>query len=353
MKFSSRVKERCKRELQSFGLFLPIRQLEFVHSGVTGKKLLIVGPGAITIPSLGWGAVETIISETLPNYAKLGHDIWLINSRHPIDWLRIKRIDFDVIICHSDFHASKLRRYFPQIPIFVISHYGLAAFKEKWHKSYNKTIQNLQSYTKLICLSPAVYETYSEYFKSEFLVLSPNGTTFKPSLNPKKNRKFLCIGKVEVRKRQYEIYQRFSREGIPIDFIGPIADERVVKLLKTERVAGESFPGPLSREELENRICAYEALILFSEGEGDALVLYEAQMAGLPIFVTKEALGSQDPSLPWVKIVEQNVSPSKLLKILSEIPNSQNDIMNYAKANYSWEKRNLSINTLIQEALSV
>jgi hypothetical protein len=330
---------------------LPVRQLDLISRGVSGKRILIVGPGAIPIPTVGWGAVETIISETLPIYSTMGHDIWLINSRHPIDWREIRKMKFDLVLSHSDYHAKKLRYYFPRVHRIGISHYGLAAFPEKWHRSYKNTLKNLDGYSTLVCLSPAVFETYKELFDPKKLLISANGTTFNPKLGLEKNGKFLCIGKVEARKQQFEIYHEFKNAGLQVDFFGPISDNRVELLVLNDEIAAEWFKGPATREELVNQISSYEALILFSGGEGDALVLYEAQMAGLPIFVTEEALGSQDPQLPWIKVVSKAYSPTDLSRILNEIPGQSLDISTYAQQNYNWETRNIPILNRIQEVL--
>ena len=85
-------------------------------------------------------------------------------------------------------------------------------------------------------------------------------------------------------------------------------------------------------EELRN----YKALILQSQGEADALVLYEAQMAGLPILVTKEGIGAQDISLPWINLIDDASSPTEIEGIVDSIHNTPDEIAAYARANYSW-----------------
>lgn len=348
-----RLQARIKRELNKIGVGLDIRQLIRISEGGNGKAILVVGPGSISIPSLGWGAVETVISETLHIYIQEGYEIWLINSKHYSDWNDIKTKNFDVILSHSDYHAITLSKLWESTPKIIVSHYGLAAYPARWHKSYIKVIKNYSTFTKIVCLSPRVLETFSGMLTQEKLLLSPNGSSFDPVLHTNHNSVYLCIGKIEERKMQYELFLKFKQSGVKIHFIGPIADERVSKLMETDKEAYESFLGAFSRDELKSSISFYKGLILFSKGEGDALVLYEAQLAGLPIFVTEEALGAQDAELNWVNIISENSSVNEIERKYQSSETDKMIISTYAQKNYNWEVRNSNLTQLIRDLAGI
>ena len=169
--------------------------------------------------------------------------------------------------------------------------------------------------------------------------MCPNGSSFKSLAVNEKNNRFVCIGKVETRKRQFEAWAQSESTDMKIDFIGPVADFRVNSLLAKSNQAKSSFVGPKNRQELEEILEGYSALILPSLGEADALVLYEAQLAGLPVFVTSRGVGAQNLSLEWIKIIPLEFNFEELVVQLASITATQRQIQNYAEMNYSWEMR--------------
>jgi hypothetical protein len=344
-----RLHARFKRELNKIGIGISVRQLVQISQGENGKAILIVGPGSISIPSLGWGAVETIISETLDIYVQEGYEVWLINSKHYSDWNKVKSKHFDVILSHSDYHTIKLSKLWTSTPKIIVSHYGLAGYPERWHKSFSKIVNSYSEFSKIVCLSPRVFETFSNLFASEKLLMSPNGSSFDPIIHTNSNSIYLCIGKIEERKMQYELFLKLKQSAEKIHFMGPIADERVSKLIGSDDEAAKSFLGSLNRDELKASISLYKALILFSKGEGDALVLYEAQLAGLPILLTEEALGAQNANLPWVKVISEHSSADEIEISYRSLEKNRKIISTYAKENYNWQKRNLNLTNLIRD----
>ena len=339
MKLFARVMRRLRRELNKIGLLVPVRQFECLKA--EGKfRILVVAPGSISIPAIGWGAVETVVSETLDQYMSLESQIWLLNSRHFIDWHSARKLDYDLIVSHSDFHTQQIKKYWPNTVSIGISHYGYAAFPDKWDRKYIDVLTNLSRHNMVVCLSQAVYLEYSKHISSEKLMLSPNGSSFQPVLELSKIDLFLCVGKVEARKRQFELYKEFKAADRLIHFIGNIEDPRVKKELEIDSGAARYFIGPMTRSELAAQISKYKALVLISDGEGDALVLYEAQLAGLPILVSKSALGSQNLSLDWVRVISKNFSIQELDEAYSDVRSNSKEIVNYAQENYNWEVRN-------------
>jgi hypothetical protein len=310
--------------------------------------ILIVAPGAMAIPPSGWGAVETIISETIDEYLRAGFEVSLLNSTNNKHWRAARRFDYDVVLCHADTFIRRAYRSFPKTPIVGITHYGLAQFREAWHASYTRTVHNFKYLDRLVCLNPKIYEYFSEVLPYERLLLSPNGSSFQPRIGRVDQGKLICVGKVEARKRQFELFTFLRKYDIEIEFIGEIIDERVLHLIQTDSLASESFTGPRDRNWLRHNLANYRALILLSRGEADALVLYEAQLAGLPIIVSEEALGSQDEALPWVRILKDANWTLSDFNITTEHIPSPEDIAEYSKEQYAWKFRNHPLNLVLK-----
>ena len=43
-------------------------------------KISIIGPGFMSIPPIGWGAVESLIWDYSENLKKHGHDVQIVNK---------------------------------------------------------------------------------------------------------------------------------------------------------------------------------------------------------------------------------------------------------------------------------
>jgi glycosyltransferase involved in cell wall biosynthesis len=316
------------------------------HVSTKTKRLLIVAPGNLSIPPVGWGAVETIIWESIGTYED-DFDIWLLNSKSIWDWGKAKRIAFDVILSHSDVDCPKIRKTWPNTPLVGVSHYGLGAFPDKWDKGFLKILRGMEHCDQVVCLSHEVKKCYENYISSEKLLVSSNGTSFKPRLSQKKNNKIMYLGKIEARKKQFEIFHSLLGSEIKVDFVGPIVDQRVGQLIENNQSLSKVFIGPMSREKISNELADYSALLLCSQGEADALVLYEAQMAGLPVIVSPESLGAQDERLDWVQVIEGEFTPEKILNALNSVISSPKEIAHYAHSNYSWEARNQKLRQIL------
>lgn len=346
-----RVKDRSIRFLNNYGLLLKVRSFSKVTNNLSEnrKKLLIVAPGEIQIPSQGWGAVETIISETIVTYESVGFEVWLLNSKHPAEWKKAKEIDFNVILNHSDILSGRVRKFWPDSKIVVISHYGFAGFPHRWDPGYRKILKGMDACDFVVCLSSQIYEVFKNYIDKSKLIISSNGTSFSPQISDGKQENILCLGKLEPRKKQFELWNCIKDSGINVIFAGPIKDERINQILKENPTLSKTFIGPLSRTKLESEFRNFKALILPSTGEGDALVLYEAQMAGLQILVSSSGVGAQDSRLDWVHIIDEEPEPSEISKLLKLSNTSPNEIAQFASRNYNWGVRNIKLVNLLTE----
>ena len=283
---------RCKRFLRNTLYFVGITSVDQLFNlsreSNSANTILVIGHGEILIPSNAWGAVETVIFEMNKLLFENNFQVSTLNSKSVFTWLRARRSGYDTILLHDDSKVRQTRILWPLSKIILITHYGNAAFPDKWTKKYLQNInKTFHLANKIVCLSPAIYSTFLNYFDSKKLIYSPNGTKFStqlPSTLPV--NRYICLGKVEERKKQFELYEYLSKKRVDIDFYGPIIDQRVTNILERNPASQKFFKGPISRPMLTKILPTYTALVHMSDAEADALVLYEAQVAGLPIIIS-------------------------------------------------------------------
>ena len=310
---------------------------------------MVIGHGEVQVPPLGWGAVETVIYETTQVLTRLGFSVAILNSKSIFTWMQAYKYRPSIVLLHDDTRINRVVRFWPNAEKILITHYGYAAFPKKWEGHYQKNFKNnFKKMNQIICLSPGIYSVFAKYFTKEKLIFSPNGSAVNQSnhlskssrkLSINQRRILICLGKVEERKRQYELYQITKDSSIDVHFFGPIVDKRVLDLIAIDKKASLLFKGSIARSDLQNKFQNYQALIHFSDAEADALVLYEAQLMGLPIIISKNSVGAQNLELPWIKILPEDFSASELDSILESINTSPQVILTHAHLNYRWEKR--------------
>jgi Glycosyl transferases group 1 len=304
------------------------------------SRILIVGPGSISIPPTGWGAIETIIHESVPTLRRAGFETWLLNSQSYLTWQKAKKVEFDLILNYFDPNAGRVICFFPETPKVSVCQYGFINSPNKWPKSYWKCWKKMTKFNSIVLMNDEMVKTLQPLSPTTRFIVSSNGSGFDPEIGRKLDGPFLCLGKVEERKAQYELFQKFSEQKVPIQFIGQIEDRRVIESMKVDPGLSAVFLGEKSREELKTILKDYCALILLSHGEADALVLYEAQLSGLPIFMTAHGKGAQDINLPWINLIDFETSPRDISSMLAKIEEPAQEIAQYARLNYNWNVKN-------------
>ena len=311
-----------------------------------GPKILIIGPGEVSLPVLGWGAVEYIVMKHAALLSEMNFDITILNSWHHRDWLTALKTKPDFVILHYDMFAvrwSIYKRFF-SVPTLIFSHFGFAAFPDKWNSTFSNSFSYFSKFDYVGCLSERIFTTFRAINPNANLVLIPNGTDVGeyPKLVSSRLNKYILIGKVEVRKKQVEICKSLVNAEL-IDFVGPIQDPEFASLSEVQKKA---FLGEWSREKIQLELPKYRGLILMSDAEADALVLHEALSAGIEIFALEEALGSQQ-ICAWVHLVASVNDLENLLErqLLSD-PINREVIRAFAAEN-SWEMRVQKISELV------
>jgi glycosyltransferase involved in cell wall biosynthesis len=215
--------------------------------------------------------------------------------------------------------------------LISISHYADLDEKSRWDIFFERYFFWFGKSDRLVAISPRTADFLSKEVDAKKVKLIPNGVPVDSFRQGDPSEGLLYLGKIEPRKRQVETQCLALDYGI--DFVGHIADERYGDISSEGQL---KFIGAWTRAEVFENMHKYSALCLFSITEGDALVLYEAQAAGLGIFVTEGALGSQSPDIPWVVQVDfSKISIDTAVKNnLSQMVSSRDKIRSFARAHF-------------------
>lgn len=309
------------------------------------RTILIICHGELNVPPIGWGAVEKIVSEVTAELNSAHYRTIILNSKSIFAWIKLRSRKIDLIFLHDDTKILRTRFFWPKHKLILFSHYGYAGFESRWTRKYRRSIQNYFKLANLIvCLSPTIYNQYSKYLDTNKLFIVPNGISLNFLSNDlitgtSSNKNLICLGKVEPRKKQFELYEVLKDTKINIDFVGPIIDNRVLRLLKSEEKLRKVFIGEKPNTYLNILLSDYRCLIHVSEAEADALVLYEAQLAGLSIIVTENSIGSQNAGLPWIRVIPNNFNLADIEYALSSVVFDKVKVANFARANYGWKNQ--------------
>jgi glycosyltransferase involved in cell wall biosynthesis len=313
-------------------------------------KICLIGPGIMTIPPPGWGAVEILIWEYYEELKMRGHEIDIINIIRDNQYdqsnpstkycqnliTTINKKEYDFVHLHYDC----LYHILPFIKCKnkgITSHYPYIDQKDK-HKSdgyfeiFKEICDNDSHY--IFALSKKDYNTFKDDCKDKTrLFLLINGANHKDitvELNGRNKTKSIYIGKVEERKQQFKYCK------IPnIDFYGKCDDEKFKNL--------DCYKGEFEHKKLMDIMKTYGNLILLSKGEnGTPLVIKEGLMAGLPIVTNKYSSNDLNINLPYIDIIpDEKLDDLQYIEnIIKENLKKQNHkdyIRKYSVDNFSWK----------------
>ena len=262
-------------------------------------KICLIGPGEMTIPPKGWGAIETLIAEYAAAMRQAGHEVCIVNTPNFRDSLReVEDFSPDFLHCHSDIHLQAVP-YFKKSDgsrpaIATTSHYG---YLEKSDKNdwFRKLFVRFAQNEIVFALTERSAEIYKS-FGAKKICITPNyinSTKFHAiaAEDAKRADRTICLGKIDGRKRQGFI-QRICDDVV---FAGQVADKNF-DLRK-------NYIGSWDRQTVYEKLGHFGSLILFSESEVQPLVVMEAMSAGLGVVVSEEASAGLDLSLPFVRVI--------------------------------------------------
>ena len=255
-------------------------------------KIALIGPGIMSIPPSGWGAVEILIWDYYNELTKLGHQVKIINKirKEPNEQSNpftpycqelIKEINaenYDFAHLHYDclYHILP---YLTAKKIGITSHYPYIDNVQKHQGDgftpiLNFFLQNNNKVLNFMLAKKDIDFLEQKGANKNLLFLLENGinsTRFKcHSKNENElGNKTIYLGQVNERKRQ-NIYCNLNN----IDIIGPNGTKQM-----------KNYKGSWSRNDVESKLTEYGNLLLLSKGEADPLVVKEALMCGLGVVV--------------------------------------------------------------------
>jgi glycosyltransferase involved in cell wall biosynthesis len=271
-------------------------------------KIVLIGHGKLPIPPKGWGGVERVIYDCYTHLTALGHEVEILNVPHrrvlaSLILRTIRKGKADVIWCHNERPVPTVARFRFLLGNLLVETChsamtgldmnGLTQFlpvrrasRAGVHLSLHPSISEA-----VMCLNP----------KSKILPFKIGVDVEQVRIGAVGNGKAVCLGRVSARKRQRIVADELSRNGIPIEFIGPEADD--VEL--HDRVSNlDSYRGLWTRDEVCERLTEYSALVLWSASEVQPGVIIEAFAAGLDVVVSRESTCNLDLELPFVHVVD-------------------------------------------------
>jgi len=312
-------------------------------------KIALIGPGIMSIPPPGWGAVEILIWDYYKEIKEQGHEVDIINPirktpndqsnpythycKQLISYVNAKNYDFVHIHYDCLYHILP----FLNCKKAITSHYPYIDQPNNYG-GFQTIFQNIcQNENHIIfALSKKDYDVFYNHCSNkkniEMLLNGANESEIVPiPITEKKELvKSIYIGKIEERKQQEKYC---SIQGI--DFYGKCENKCFRDL--------DCFKGEVEHSELMKILPNYGNLILLSKGESDALVIKEAIMAGLPVVTNRYCLQNMDDFL--MRIID--IIPDDKLNDLHYIEkviienrekqSLQNEIREYAVKNFSWK----------------
>jgi hypothetical protein len=327
-------------------------------------KIALIGPGIMSIPPTGWGAVELLIWDYAILLREKGHQVDILNEirSSPADQSapytpycqrlieKINDGDYDFVHLHYDclYH---IMLYLTCPKKAITSHYPYIDQPEK-HRGdgYSAIFKGIcQNEThEIFALSQkdyAVFEKNCQNPAQIFLMLNgANEKEITPNETPSMSEKSIYLAKIESRKKQH-----FYSQLPGIDFYGKCDDVSFKHL--------PCYKGEIEgHQNMMNLLSEYGNFVLLSDGEnGTPLVIKEALMAGLPIVTNGYCSDDLDVSLPFIDIIPNDKlhDLEYIGRIIEENRKKQTmkkDIRQYAETHFSWS---VLVDTYLENVSSI
>lgn len=312
-------------------------------------KVLFVLGGGLPIPPPRWGGVENLIWQQKCALERAGHQAGILNDAAKLArslravrkvWIILKSRpwEYDVVHLHLDSMTEYwhvLSRFFP-FKLVVSTHYGYAAFPDKWFSSYRRTFRQMSRAPYLILISDEIKKTFEQLGCRAAMFVLPNGINcaeFRVAPQPSKQAIFL--GRIEPRKKQKELAQALEAHTVECDFAGPM--ETGCALPVNGR--NTRYLGEWSRDQVRNDLTEYACLVLLSDGEGHAGVVSEAIASGLSLVLSPEASHNLDLSQEWITVVDRDrdILGDAIAKAVQDNPKYRSQIRAYCEHTFDWQ----------------
>lgn len=185
-----------------------------VLAPLTPLRIALIGPGIMTIPPTGWGAVEQLIWDYALVLRSKGHTVEIINTPNRQEIIsKVNTGAFDVAHVHYDVFWDILMELRAK-KVCISSHYPYIERPEKWdHDGYRKVFQGISDAVRnygvhLYTISEKDRRTYLEMggLPTGKVFLMRNGVntdSFRFTETPQFSGRSVTLAKVEPRKRQH------------------------------------------------------------------------------------------------------------------------------------------------------
>jgi glycosyltransferase involved in cell wall biosynthesis len=312
-------------------------------------KIALVGPGIMSIPPKGWGAVEILIWDYYNELCKLNHEVTIINKirNNPEEQSKpntpycqdlIKEINngkYDFVHLHYD-SLYHILQYLDTKIIGFTSHYPYIDNEPKHINDGFKPILdfmiNNNKYINFVLAQKDINFLIEKGADSKYLFLLENGIDSNFFIFKEKGdlmNKTIYLGQINDRKGQHK-YCHLQN----IDIIGPNSNNTSNDVLN-------NYKGSWTRNDVYNKLTDYGNLLLLSKGEADPLVVKEALMCGLGVVINATSSKNLLPN-DFITIIEDE-KIDDLNYIQSKIDENRNksilmrkEIKKYAEDNFSW-----------------
>lgn len=262
-------------------------------------KLVIVGPGIMSIPPVGWGAVESLIWDYKIFLDKYHPEIQtvIVNEKNQNAMInKINAENPDVVHIQYDNHAS-IARFLNCKKVLITSHYGyldqLFSRNDRYYASVHDSL--IKAPTIIACLSPSIADIYRKSgVADERICVQHNGANdeiFRYTETPAFSDRSIYLAKIDARKRQH-VYQNIPS----LYFAGNCVESRF-------NTTSPRYLGEWKKAYLYDNLTDYGNLVLLSDGEAHPLVCCEALVAGLGLVISEFAAANLDTTLPFIDVI--------------------------------------------------
>lgn len=302
-------------------------------------RFCLIGPSGAMIPPYGWGAVESLIWDYFSVLKKEGHQVLILNCAIADMIERCDSYNPDLVYIMYDDYAY-LSQHIACPRIYFMSHFAYITdsrlttdFNWYFDTIFMQAIRFQKSLT-INALSEEIANVYRGHGYVGKIHVIHNGARedkFLFTSQPKYADQSIYIGKIEMRKRQYQ-YQSIPN----IKFAGNYQDSDFDQ-------SNPNYLGEWTKMELYESLTEYGNLVLLSDGEADPLVVKEALMAGLGVVVSECASANLDKSkdfitiIPDDKLFDMTYVEKEIAKNRDVCKYRRKAIREYALSTFSWD----------------
>lgn len=259
-------------------------------------KMCFVGPGIMSIPPQGWGAVEILIWDLKAVLQSKGITVHIVNVRDRNEIIRqVNNINPDFVHIMYDEFIDIVDKFNCK-KVTITSHFGYLEQPMKYHGYEGIFNSFINSKCNIFCLSDGIKYIYMRSgIDVHKLFVVPNGVRddlFVYNHECKFKDRSIYLAKIDYRKRQ-NVFQNNPN----VYFAGNIADNNF---------RSKNYLGEWDKAYLYNNLTDYANLILLSDGEAHPLVCLEAMTAGLGLVISEYSTANLDLSQPFIDVISEN-----------------------------------------------